>query len=260
MEKNTRRKVALGSLVAGVAVLIAISALAAALSAPTVVAGASVSYTCSIDPTLTKGSGQLNVLNAATVFPGGRAQKTITGLTWKAVNDEDSGFVGYWAMDTYTSVLNVWEITAGAYAGDYYFTQTFSGDFQTPQGATSPNGTSELASGYGTLLGAEIGNITGATFTVSPGNLTSGNMGDLNYGGSVADLLLGSYGNGQTGDSNAYNWYATYFGNSGSITYNWGFDYNLNAEFTTNSNGGSHSANQWCNWDTGADGDIVTAA
>ena len=187
----------------------------------------------------------------------------ILSITWTAVDDEDSGFAGYWAMDTYTSSVTVWLIKTGPQAGSYFAVQTFSGSFQVPQGAMSPeNAVSELAPGYGTLSGLIFGYISSSESFHPGSNPVSGNLGDINYGGTTSDILLGTYGNGQTGDASEYNWYTTYFSPASGtdFPYSWGFTYNLNSAFQTNQNGGSTSVNQWCDFDGGSYGDIVTAA
>jgi len=190
--------------------------------------------------------------------PSGFTKKVLS-LSWRAVDDEDSGFFGYWAMDTYNVGLTVWENSTGY----YYAIQTFSGDFAVPQGALSPgSGTPEPASGYGTLTGVINGTITNAE-TFHKGTLaTSGNLGDINYGGTTSDILLGSYSNGQTGDSSSYNWYTTYFTpadpSNANFAYGWAFTYVLNSMFTSNAHGSTTSMNTWCNWPSSS-GDILTA-
>lgn len=191
-------------------------------------------------------------------------------VTWRAVNDEDSGFSGYWALDTYTVTLTVWLLHSPPAGQLYFFIATFSsGDFIVPVGGvspgetgTTPNAVPEPASGYGTLAGMEFGYVANTEGFSPGGNPTSGSLGTLNYGGSMSDVLLGTYGNGQTGDSDAFNWYAAYFspGAPADLTFGdggngWGFTYNLNSAFT-----GTSSVNQWCNFGTGDFGDIVTQA
>lgn len=190
--------------------------------------------------------------------------KKVLSLSWKAVNDEDSGLVGYWAMDTYSVSLSVWQVpgpTPGTIS--YFVIQTFSGNFQVPQGALSPeNGVLEPSSGYGSLTGLIFGYIVSPETFDKGSNPSSANLGDINYGGNVTDVLLGSYTNGQVGDLTEYNWYTTYFtpGNAADFPYQWGFTYLLNSMFQTNPHGSSDSTNEWCNWDVGNYGDIVTAA
>jgi len=205
--------------------------------------------------------------------PASSHAKSVLSITWRAVNDEDSGFAGYWALDTYQTTLYVWHLTKGVDKGDYYWEQLFSGYFQVPQGALSPgetgstpNAASEPATGYGTFSGGESGLIA-SNETFTPALLpVHGNLGAKNYGGTTADLLKGTYGNGQAGDgSSAYNWYTTYFApsdltNTYITTASWGFVYTLNVYFQTNPFGSTNSSNLWCNFGAGDFGDIVTAA
>ncbi|MGA9840236.1 MAG: hypothetical protein WBE40_04065 [Thermoplasmata archaeon] len=245
MEKKQRTKVLAGSLVAGVAVLVAISALAAATVAGASAGIATQTYTCA-------GNSEQVTVGP----PSAHDLQLVVSVTWKAVNDEDSGVVTpYWAMDSYTTTLHVWKINSGPDAGTYYWTQTFKGSFQTPQGAISPqNGAPETASGYGTLVGGLVGTIAGTEF-VSP---TTANLGTLNYGGTTLGILNG------TGDANEYNWEAAYFSPanpSDFVTTSWGFLYNLAGAFQTNSHGDSvNSTDLWCNFGAGNYGDIVTAS
>jgi hypothetical protein len=191
-------------------------------------------------------------------------------LTWKVVNDEDRGFAGYWAMDTNVSLLHVWFLKAGPFAGLYYALETYKGNFQVPQGAlspgvtgTTPNAIPEPAPGYGTLVGGWAGfvNPDGGTFNAA-GLQTFGNLGTMNYGGTTSDLLLTT---GQTGDATPFDWVTAYFGASassyfGDSGYAWGWVYTLNSLFQTNPAGSTTSVNQWCIFGTGNYGDIVTAA
>jgi hypothetical protein len=175
----------------------------------------------------------------------------ILSITWVAKNDEDSGLDGYWALDHYTSTLNVW-YNAGT--NSYYGIQTFKGVFEAPQGAVSPGSTTnpgniQSESVFGTLVGGIV-----FTFTGSFNGGMQGNLGTMNYGGSISDVLLGYYGNGQTGDSSSYNPFSVYF--SGGTSQSpaepyWGFAYELNSIFHESS-----SVNQWCNYYSGTTGDI----
>lgn len=176
------------------------------------------------------------------------------------MDDEDTGLSGYWAMDTYNTAVSAWEYSNGS----YFVIQTFSGSFEVPQGALSPqNGVLEPASGYGSLVGVIFGWITSAEVFHKGTNVAKGNLGDLNYGGTTQDLLNQTYGN-QVGDSSAYNWYTTYFAPADPydsyFSYAWGFTYTLNSLFTTNTHGSSTSTGTWCNWGSADVGDIVTAS
>lgn len=237
---------------AAVAIFVAIPLSQAAVSTSPPGAYATQSVTCG----LLSGSAETLSVSGA---PSGSA-KEVLAISWRAVDDEDSGLFGYWALDTYNSAVSVWEYSNGS----YFAIQTFSGVFEVPQGALSPqSGVSEPASGYGTLAGVIFGWITSSEVFHKGTNVAKGNLGDLNYGGTTQDLLNQTY-QYQVGDASAYNWYTTYFlpadpGNT-YFSYSWGFTYVLNSLFTTNAHGSSTSTNTWCNWETADVGDIVTAS
>ncbi len=244
------RIASVAAIVGTVAILIALPTGQAATVVPFVASAHSHSFNC-------QGNAGVSPLVMSGPPRGSQPLKVLT-LTWKAVGDEDSGAVGYWAMDSYLNVLTVWQLRAGTYAGQFYFTHGYGGVFQVPQGALSPNvGTVEPAAGYGTMSGGSVGFLSGVTFT--PGaNLVMGNLGTFNYGGTTSDILKGSYGNGQTGSTTPYSWVSTYFTGTPSETYNWGWSYQLNKYFWTSGTQTS-SGNEWCDWYTGLSGDILTA-
>jgi hypothetical protein len=254
--------------VLGIALVVAAAAMFVAVPLATAVSGAlpvataksnTVTATCSGDPSLSF---------SATTKPAHSTE--VLAITWTAVNDEDSGYAGYWAMDTYSTTLTVWLLHQPAAGERYYYVQTFTGNFVVPQGGISPGATdgtpnmvTEPASGYGAIAGMWYGYISNnENFT--PGMLsTRGTLGTLNYSGTMSDVLQGTYSS-QTGDANSFNWESAYFtpGAPSDFTFGdggdgWGFEYNLNSMFT-----GSSSVNQWCDFGTSTSGygDIVTQA
>lgn len=254
------------AMVAVVAGLMAAGGLASALVGPGLHAPTDPVYKC-------KGNNALTVKVAGP--PAAYKPTLVMSVSWSVVNDEDSGFAGYWAMDGYTSHVWVWSLKAGPAGQAYYWMHTYTGTFQVPQGAVSPgetgatpNAVTEPAPGYGSFNGGDWGFIS-ANETFTPGALpVSGNIGVKDYGGTTADLLKGTYGNGQTGPTTPYSWYAAYFApsdpGSSQLSYGlsgnaWGFDYQLYKGFFTNPHGGSASVNEWCNFGAGAYGDIVVA-
>jgi len=224
------------------------------------------SYGAAADPVITCPGEKTLKLGSSNSMPAKYHPVLVLSLTWKVVNDEDSGWAGYWAMDSYVTVLKVWQLTAGSLAGLYVVEKTYKGYFQVPQGArspgvtgTTPNAVPEPAPGYGTMVG-EYGaliNINGGTFNAG-GLPTSGNLGTMNYGGTTSDILLAT---GQTGSPTPYDWVTAYFGASALFTYAgtggtaWGWVYTLNSFFQSPT-----SVNVWCNFGTGNYGDIVTAS
>jgi len=271
--KNANRRgiIAGGALAAILVGIFAVSGLGAAFT------GLGGPHTTNVPALRCFVSGALTL--AMSGPPAGSHAKKVLSLTWYAVNDEDSGFAGYWALDSYTSTVTVWYLSAGTYKGDYWWVHTYNGLFQVPQGAlspgetgTTPNKVWEPAAGYGTMAGGDYGYITKTESFTSATPITA-NLGTKDYGGTTSDILLGTYsGNvsgSQTGPTTAYSWYLTYFtpadpsyanliyGLNGNA---WGFVYTLNPAFQTNPHGSSASANQWCNFGAGDAGDIVTAA
>jgi len=186
--------------------------------------------------------------------PSTEPRLLILSISWTIKNDEDSGISGYWALDHFTTTLKVWDIGGG----NYYALKTYTGVFSTPQGAISPGSAAaaENESAFGTIQGGYVATFTGQ-FT--PGSQpTTGSIGTKDYGGTLSDVLLGYYGNGQVGDTHPYDWTTAYFTNVQSFSENhWGWAYLLNPVFHS-----AASINQWCNYnsaDGGNSGDILTA-
>jgi hypothetical protein len=249
--------VAIAAMFAGTGVLSALTTHPINAAVPGMVAGPKI--TCPGDKTLTL---DLTGPKAAGYHP----ITTALALSWKVVNDEDSGWAGYWAMDSYVTILQVWLVKLSPGVGGYYVLETYKGNFQVPQGAlspgvtgTTPNAVPEPASGYGTMVGGYAGLINptpGISFSW-PGLPNFAYLGTLNYGGTTSDLLLTT---GQTGDVTPYTWLTTYFGPTATISYGnggteWGWYYTLNSYFQSPT-----SVNQWCNFGAGNYGDIVPAA
>jgi len=68
------------------------------------------------------------VLLAAMVVPAGSVfaadnppGKLVLNITYKITNDEDSGNVGYWALENYNRHIQVWQLLDGSFyaKGDY---------------------------------------------------------------------------------------------------------------------------------------------
>lgn len=186
-------------------------------------------------------------------------------------NDEDTGFVGYWALDTYVKSVYVWDSPISAHSGAYAWCslEQYSGTFQTFAGALSPeNGVTEPSNGGGTMLGMILytfnTNATGSpstaflAFTTGAKKHLTGNIGTYNFGGTQSDILLGTYAT-QKGDTSYTNLYSFYFSNVGSITFNtlqWSFAYRVGS--------GQGYGTMWINGDYYSNptfssvGDIIT--
>jgi hypothetical protein len=176
----------------------------------------------------------------ASVVPHG--SKLVLNVTYKVKNDEDSGNVGYWALDKYNKSLQVWKAPDGL----FYVVAKYAGKWKTFEGALSPgDGIVESGDASGTFEGGYV-----ATFTFSgdfnpEGNKTKGNIGTYDFGGTKEDVLLGTYGAGQTGSPEPFDALELYFPGHQDFTYiHWGWTY--------------HYRNQtWNNFDYGTTGDIV---
>src|SRR5271170_7869693 len=179
--------------------------------------------------------------------------KLVLHLSWTAINDEDSGLFGYWALDSYKVNLYVWELRAGPLAGSFEYIQVFSGVFESPQGAGSPQyNTTQTATQIGSMSGALEGYFNGTT-SYGNGELIS-NLGTVNYNGTTQDLLNRTFSG--TGDKTSVSWSsdiapgasALYFninGGSGNVsTSEWGFIYNSKSTYSYDS-----ASTQWCNMD-----------
>lgn len=166
-------------------------------------------------------------------------------------NDEDTGLIGYWALDNYTKHIQVWANPSGS---QFYVAAFYHGTWQTFAGAQSPDsGVTEVADGTGSISGGYVGTMTGAMLN-SPTEPTMGTVGIYNFGGTESDILLGSYGNGQTGATNATDWLSFYFTPSTIATFSFG---DGGAEWGWQYTGNSVSG-PWCNTGAGTSGDIVT--
>lgn len=177
--------------------------------------------------------------------PHSKGAKQILDISYTAKNDEDSGIGSYWALDHFTQHLKVWQLANGT----FYALKTYDGIFVTPTGGLDPGTGLHLQneSSFGEITGGYVATMTG-TFT--PGtNPTHGNIGTFNYGGTMTDVLLNGYGNGQVGAPNPYDWTSAYFSNTNNFDQtHWGWSYNLDPQFQSNT-----SVNQWCNYNE-ADG------
>ncbi len=197
-----------------------------------------------------------------------KTPKLVIYATANIINDEDSGNVGYWAMDNYFKVIKAWQTgisaSTAAYPSNTYMANvTYTGRWNTFAGALSPGlGTIEPYNGAGTMVGGYNIIFSGVFAPGSNAVVTDGSLlGTFNDQGSVSDILKGKYVNGQTGDAKAWDWIASYFPgySSSSIKYldggnAWGWTYNYNIYPNT----GQNTAGQnWVNA-VGGGGDIVT--
>jgi hypothetical protein len=202
------------------------------------------------------------------------APTQVVNIVYTVQNDEDTGIYGYWALDNYQVNLQVWSLGSN----QYQFVAQYKGTFTTFNGDLSPQtGTTESScpstGATGTLIGQIVGTFTATTFDpdgpLSNTQLTSfGTIATpFNFGGTQADLLLGTYSK-QSGDP-TYN-SATkigytdvvglYFpGYSNLNNQEWGFTYNYgNTVIQSGLNAGQPDMNHiWNNNSALNTGDII---
>lgn len=174
-------------------------------------------------------------VNAGGVPPG---STLVLNITMKVTNDEDSGNVGYWALDDYNKSVQVWQTPGGS----FYAVVRYEGKWRTFAGALSPGaGLVQSKDASGTFEGGYVATFTAAGFTSK-----FGNIGTFDFGGTKADILLGTYGAGQSGPTTPFSWLSTYFTGVGSFAQpNWGWTYHYRSQ-------------TWNNFSYGTTGDIVS--
>lgn len=252
ISKRWAKRLMVGSLVPAALLLLPVLTTGAAHLGPSVSPLAVVkTFTCPLSPYPSV---------STTLPPSGSNASLVLSVSWVVQNDEDSGIHGYWALDYFSTNLNVWLVSSGPHAGSYYATKTYVGSFVSIQGVPSPSaGTTQNSSAFGSFKGAYNATLTNVAFNSSGGPLR-GSLGHKDYGGKASDVLLGTYGAGQVGDTSVFDWVAKYFIATGGTSLsndislnNWGWVYALNPIEKT-----STSANVWCNFAAGNSGDIST--
>lgn len=167
--------------------------------------------------------------------------KLVVDVTYKVINDEDSGNVGYWALEDYNRQLQVWQVPDGS----FYAVGKYNGKWQTFEKALSPGtGAVQSKDASGTMQGGYVATFTG-TLNLDPALQLKGNIGTFDFGGTKADVLLGTYGAGQTGPTTPTSVLSIYFPGYSGFTYgNWGWTYNYKSQ-------------SWDNFASAITGDIV---
>jgi hypothetical protein len=193
---------------------------------------------------------------SGTSMSGTGTQSNVGAVTWTATkgakvldvsalvtNDEDSGIVGYWALDSYCKTVQVWQDPN--VPTNFYAIVTYNGAWQTFKGALSPQaGVLETKNAAGCMQGGYF-----ASFTANSVTSKFGYAGTFNNGGTKADILLGKYGAGQTGGSPTFDWTSKYFTGFANFNYiNWGWTYSY---------GCGKQSQTWVNSASGNTGDIV---
>ena len=121
---------------------------------------------------------------------------------------------------------------------------TYSGKFTTFAGAVSPNdlGTFESTDASGTFQGGYV-----ATFSAPPATSAFGSIGPQDFGGSRADILLGTYAS-QKGPPTPFSYLDMFFpgwATNSFIESPWGWVYHYHGQ-------------TWCDTSSGITGNIVT--
>ena len=128
----------------------------------------------------------------------------LVNVVYTVTNLEDSGNLGYWTLNSAHVQLQIWGQPGPIVSlSTYYVVERVNGRWQTFAGALSPGaGILETADASGTFQGGIEQVLIFSDGNFNPNSLlTSGNIGNFDFGGTKADILLGSYGNGQTGGS-----------------------------------------------------------
>jgi hypothetical protein len=121
-------------------------------------------------------------------------------------NDEDSGLVGYWALDNFVESFVIWQ-NNDTTPNTFCALDQYSGTWKTFAGALSPqNGVEEPNGASGSMNAAIVKIFTGTflgpyckatkTYTCSgtySAKPTTGNIGSFNLGGTKSQILLGTY-------------------------------------------------------------------
>ena len=180
-------------------ILIAASAaLAAALLVPALVAAA--------PPVLGQNWGKS--VNASACSGG----TLVLNITYGVTNDADSGYGGYWALDNYQKLVQVWQESDGSFC----VVAHYAGTFTTLAGATDPDGSGTLTGGFtGTFAGGYWSPFSG-TLNPNPAYPTTGYIGTFDLGGSMS------------GDATPFDWTSVYFSSVDWSTWTepfWGWVY-----------------------------------
>jgi hypothetical protein len=197
-----------------------------------------------------------------TAIPTGWVPTPIINVRMTIHNDEASGFFGSWALEDYARSVVVWIGPSNGTVGYNYFCALvqYTGIAKTFALAKSPmNGVVEPKSGVAKMIGMKVEMFAGAFLgnycnpakrVCTPPYSTmrlAGNIGKQDWGGSVADILAGTY------NTPGYvNWLSFYFapGYSGYTEPLWTSVYSLGH--------GMGIGNMWVNTNGGSSGDIVT--
>ncbi len=207
------------------------------LTAVAILAASMIIYGASVADTHYSSGRSLTANSFSYGVPKG--SKLALNINYRVVNDEDSGTVGYWALDDYVKTVQVWLEPDGK---TYYAVAKYVGTWNTFAGALSPgSGTNESSDATGSMFGGYA-----ATFTANGVTCKNGNLGTFDLGGTQSDIMLGTYGKGQNGNPNAYSYVSSCFSNAANFNYlGWGWSYNYRGQ-------------EWVDTQSGISGDIIS--
>ena len=85
----------------------------------------------------------------------------VLNIKHKVTNDEDSGNVGYWALDNYNKHVKVWKLADGT----FYVKAMYEGKWKTFAGARSPGtGAVQSKDASGTFKGGYTATFSAASY------------------------------------------------------------------------------------------------
>jgi len=134
--------------------------------------------------------------------------KPVVNVTYKVVNDVDSGLFGNWATDNYNKKIQVWDQGEGSFCAIV----KYQGQFVTTGPLSPQNGVALSAGVKGAFEGGYQANFDG-TFT--PTSKTNGNLGTYDFNTGLFDWV-GAYFTGNTTFDQPYWAWNYHAGNNGS--------------------------------------------
>src|ERR1700730_7817579 len=139
----------------------------------------------------------------------------VINITEKVANDADSGQAGnYWALDTFTRTIKVWNVGSDNYCAVVIYNGTFAAQAgQQSPGTTAHSGGILTGDEVGTIKGGYVGQITGPLFVSDPGNWQL--VGKVNQG-NVVDYQCVIAADGSANCPGSVDWTKKYFDTSSS--------------------------------------------
>lgn len=197
---------------------------------------------------------------ASTLSCGSSAVKgnLLVNISEKVINDADSGQGGnYWALDTFTRTIKVWNLGSDTYCAVVNYTGTFAAQAgQKSPGTTATTGGILTGDEIGTIKGGYVAQITGPLDVTDPANWPL--VGKANQGNAV-DYQCVIAPDGSANCPGVVDWTTKYFDTSStSFTFGenpWGWTYVGKDKPTAPDAGAADGV--WNNASTGNSGDIL---